>query len=146
MPCNEYKFKPLKQSKYVAHPLVRTLVTLMNEQGVTPTELCNECGVPKDTFYNWRKSGRGSRRVSPSVANLEACFNAIGYGLVPVSNGTSYIGPGRAKTYVCTSPNGAETPVLNLSDFAKLHGLDRIELYRCARTGRTHKGWSVRRD
>ncbi|APH71412.1 helix-turn-helix domain-containing protein [Aquibium oceanicum] len=58
-----------------AHPLVRRLFALMNDQRIALGTVAERSGVAADTIKDWRG------RTNPSVPNLEACFNALGYGL-----------------------------------------------------------------
>lgn len=59
-----------------AHPLVRKLSTLMNQQSVSRAELCETAGISTGTFTSWRTA------YSPSLPALEACFNVLGKRLI----------------------------------------------------------------
>lgn len=58
-----------------AHPLVRRLFALMNDQRIALGTVAERSGVAPGTIEDWRA------RTAPTVPNLEACFNALGYGL-----------------------------------------------------------------
>lgn len=64
------------------HPLVRQLVHEMRAKDMTLLDLSVTSGVGVNTIYKWY--GKGNQ---PSVANLEACLNAVGLRLTvePVS-------------------------------------------------------------
>ena len=143
---NPFKHRPLKQSKHVSHPLVRVLVDKMNEQGVNILELCADAGVPVGTFSGWRKPARGKpRRVSPSVANIEACFNALGYTLGPIPLGDAYKSTGHKRGYRVTSPDGEVMTVVGLAEFCRKYDLNNLELYRAATSGKPYNGWRIER-
>ena len=59
-----------------AHPLVRQMTEIQNAEQMGMLDLAERSGVNKNTLSEWRK------RVTPSVANLEACLNVLGYELV----------------------------------------------------------------
>lgn len=60
-----------------AHPLVVRLYAEAVRRGVTIERLAILSGVPSSTIEGWRY------RHNPSVQLLVACFNAIGFDLVP---------------------------------------------------------------
>lgn len=62
-----------------AHPLVRQLIELLNEEQTTLVEAATKAGVSPKTISDWRY------RSNPSLDNFQAALNAIGYDL--------YIGP-----------------------------------------------------
>jgi len=57
--------------------VIRLLVLEMNKQQVTYEEMSRRTGVSRQAIKSW------GRRVVPNFANLEACFNVLGYSLVP---------------------------------------------------------------
>lgn len=57
--------------------IIRQLILEMNKQQVTYTEMAKRTGVSPAAIKSW------GRRVIPNFANLEACFNVLGYSLVP---------------------------------------------------------------
>lgn len=59
-----------------ASPLIRQLFELLNRRKITIASVARKSGVQVSTICDWR-----SRR-SPTVANLQAVLNAIGYELV----------------------------------------------------------------
>jgi len=59
-----------------AHPLVRRLFDEMNAQQCGVLEMAERSGVNKNTFKDWRT------RTMPRVADLEACFNVLGFEIV----------------------------------------------------------------
>lgn len=61
-----------------ALPLVRTLVDLLNDLAIPNIELARRTGITPQSLGRWF-----NRRGNPKMADLEACFNAIGYNLVP---------------------------------------------------------------
>lgn len=62
-----------------AHPLVRDkLFPLMRKEQITVSDLAQRSGVKRVTIAAWK------RRNTPNVANLEACFNVLGYTLQPI--------------------------------------------------------------
>lgn len=58
------------------HPLVRRLFAEMKAQGVSVPDLAAKAGVTDQTIYYWRTA------KAPSVPNLVAAFNALGFDLV----------------------------------------------------------------
>ena len=58
-----------------AHPLVRQLFMLMNDQQMGQLDLAERTGINKNTLKDWRV------RTVPAVDNLEACLNVLGYQL-----------------------------------------------------------------
>ncbi len=61
-----------------AHPLVKRLITIANEQFTTMKEVAGRAGVSAGTISNWRY------RVNPRVDLLEAALNVFDYELVIV--------------------------------------------------------------
>lgn len=57
------------------HPLVRRFFDLVNELKVPLLAVSRGAGLARDTLYDWRL------RKSPSVPNLDAALNVIGYEL-----------------------------------------------------------------
>lgn len=57
------------------NPLVARLVELMNFAEIGCHELCRSAGVSASSIHAWRT------RSNPTVANLEAVLNALGYEL-----------------------------------------------------------------
>lgn len=66
-----------------AHPLVRQLIAIMNDQHVLRTEVAARAGLSICGMRDW------SMRKSPQVVTLEAAANVLGYrlALVPISRG-----------------------------------------------------------
>lgn len=60
-----------------AHPLVRGLVALANQQNTTMREIAERAGLRPETVCRWRY------RNSPRIADLEAAYNTLDYTLVP---------------------------------------------------------------
>lgn len=58
-----------------AHPLVKQLLSLMNEHQVTKRFVAQKAGVHVDSFHDWRYKCR------PRIENLEACLGVLGYRL-----------------------------------------------------------------
>lgn len=59
-----------------AHPLVRRLFEEMNRQQCGVLDMAERSGINKNTFRSWRT------RAMPRVADLEACFNVLGFDIV----------------------------------------------------------------
>lgn len=59
-----------------AHPLVRRLIEIANEQMTTLSEVGERAGQSPKTISNWRY------RSVPRLDNFEACLNAMGYELI----------------------------------------------------------------
>ena len=59
-----------------AHPLVRELFTLMNERGLLIKDITEATGIGRSTISEWRYSR------NPSLHDIIACFNSIGFKLV----------------------------------------------------------------
>lgn len=57
------------------HPLVRNLFEEMNRQRIGMLDMAERTGVGQSTMKHWRLM------CSPSLANLEACYNVLGYKL-----------------------------------------------------------------
>ena len=60
------------------HPLVRMLIAECNTQGTTISEIAERSGVSRGTITGWRYTS------TPSLENLIACFNVLGFDLVAV--------------------------------------------------------------
>jgi predicted transcriptional regulator len=60
-----------------AHPLVREFYRMCIDRDLVVKDVAKISGVPISTIENWRNV------TTPKVSDLEACFNAIGYRLVP---------------------------------------------------------------
>ena len=60
------------------HPLVRKLIAECNKQGAAISELAEISGVSRGTITGWRYTS------TPSLENLIACFNVLGFDLVAV--------------------------------------------------------------
>lgn len=58
-----------------AHPLVTDLFEIMNNQNMPPNDLATRAGICPQTIYGWRI------KTNPTVPNLEACLNVLGYRL-----------------------------------------------------------------
>jgi len=58
-----------------AHPLVRRLFEIMNQQMVCMTDVAPRAGFRRRTLAEW-----GARR-NPTITNFEAVLNALGYEL-----------------------------------------------------------------
>lgn len=58
------------------HRSVKTLLQLINSRGVDCQEVSRKAGFHSSAIYAWR------RRASPSVDNLEATLNVLGYGII----------------------------------------------------------------
>lgn len=78
-----FHFKWLKIPEQ-ANPLVRELFRLMQKHRVGVLEISHRSGINKNTLKDWRA------RTCPTVDNIEACFNSIGYTLavVPIDKST----------------------------------------------------------
>ena len=61
-----------------AHPLVRRLYEEMEFQQFGVTDTAERAGVARETVKGWRKNH------CPRIAEIEACFNVLGYTLQPV--------------------------------------------------------------
>ncbi len=59
-----------------AQPLVRQLFEEMNRQQCGVVEMSERSGVNKNTLKDWRT------RTVPRIADLEACFNVLGFDIV----------------------------------------------------------------
>mgnify|MGYP001080586753 CR=1 FL=1 len=60
------------------HPLVRELFEEMHAQRCGARDMADRSGVNVNTLKDWRT------RTQPRIADLEACFNVLGYTLRPV--------------------------------------------------------------
>ena len=58
-----------------AHPLVRRLFEILNDQHLVVSDIAERAGIKASTISDWRY------RRSPSVQNFEAAINALGYEL-----------------------------------------------------------------
>jgi len=58
-----------------AHPLVRRLIELANNEKASIQEIAERSGLQARTISNWRYC------CQPSLANYEAALNALGYEL-----------------------------------------------------------------
>lgn len=132
----DLRFRKVRQ-KRKAHPLVRKLIDKMNEQGIGVMELCKEVGMHKNGFANWKRS-------VPLIDNLEACFNVVGYTLVPVPL-TADKPLRNRKEYTLTDPNGNDVRVLGLSEFCKERGLHYVCMSQIIdKPTRSYRGWRIR--
>lgn len=69
------RFRTLKVPENV-HPLVRQLFRQMNRERIGIYDLCDRTGIGTSTMKHWAKN------CSPSLVNIEACFNALGMEIV----------------------------------------------------------------
>lgn len=131
-------FRRVRQ-KPKAHPLVKLLVDKMNEQGVGVTEMCKEAGISRNAFGKW------GRDQGPTLANIAACFNVLGYQITAQPRGDVYRREfSGAKEFVITSPHGAKYQVLNLKRFCDEWKLSYESMRDTARGHQSsHKGWKV---
>jgi transcriptional regulator with XRE-family HTH domain len=60
-------------------PAVRELFVAMNEEKMTIAALARRSGVCEAAISKWKRGQTGV-----NYANLEACFNVLGFSLVPV--------------------------------------------------------------
>lgn len=60
-----------------AHPLVKRLWQEMNDQRVSQEDVAERAGVSSSGMRKWRNGSR-----SPSLCDLEACFNVLGLDVV----------------------------------------------------------------
>jgi hypothetical protein len=58
-----------------AHPLVRELIKLANEEMTGLTEIANRAGLRPSTVFHWR------RKSTPNLANFVAALNTMDYDL-----------------------------------------------------------------
>jgi hypothetical protein len=68
------RFTRLKLPEHT-HWLVRRLFEEMNEQRICMMDVSERAGLNKNTMENWR------RRTSPTLLNIEAALNVLGYEL-----------------------------------------------------------------
>ena len=61
------------------HPVVATIFSEMNRQGVTYWQMSKKSGLNEGTIKAWRRGN------SPSLTNLEAACTALGLSLVAVA-------------------------------------------------------------
>ena len=59
-------------------PLVRDLFRLVKASELTQLEIEIKAGVGQGTISHWREEH------NPTINNLEACFNALGYHLIAI--------------------------------------------------------------
>jgi hypothetical protein len=59
-----------------AHPLVRKLWEVMNQEMLGPADVAERAGLCRDALIGWRT------RRTPRIHDLEACFNVLGKRLV----------------------------------------------------------------
>jgi len=59
-----------------AHPLVREMFELLNDQRMVISDIADKSGVRAGTISDWRY------RRSPTVVTFEAALNALGFELV----------------------------------------------------------------
>ena len=57
------------------HPLVKELFLEMRKQRLGVVDMADKTGINKNTLKDWRT------RTMPRIADLEACFNVLGYTL-----------------------------------------------------------------
>lgn len=60
-----------------AHPLVKQLITIMNERRISKKQMSLKAGVEYSSFASWQYRG-----FRPHLNNIEACLNVLGYELV----------------------------------------------------------------
>lgn len=58
-----------------AHPLVRRLFKILRKEELSVSWLAGEVGMSREAISYW------CLHSSPSLVNIEACFNAVGYRL-----------------------------------------------------------------
>ena len=61
------------------HPAVVFLDARINERRLSAQGICDQAGLGRGTISRWRTEGH-----SPSVGNLEAVLNVLGYRLAVV--------------------------------------------------------------
>lgn len=71
-------FLPKPKDLTKCHPLVKQLNTGMLAEQMTDKVMSKKAGVARQTLVNWRSVS------NPNIADLESCFNVIGYTLKPV--------------------------------------------------------------
>lgn len=59
-----------------AHPLIKRLFQEMAAQQAGVVEMAGKSGVNKNTLKDWRTRG------NPRLADLEACFNVLGFDII----------------------------------------------------------------
>ena len=66
-----------------AHPLIRQLADIISASPYSINAVARTAGVTSQTIHGW------FRRHNPSIDNLEAVFNALGYRLkvIAIENG-----------------------------------------------------------
>ena len=70
--------KPFDRSKdRYADPSVGFLMEQMEKRQLSVVRVTEKSGLSDNTFYNWRKG------MVPSICNIRAALNTIGYDLVP---------------------------------------------------------------
>jgi hypothetical protein len=75
---NSYRRKSKITTPEIAHPLAKSVFTLMREHGVTYDELEWKSGVLRSTFKAWRNANR------PGLDTIEAALGVFGYSVLPV--------------------------------------------------------------
>lgn len=68
------------------HPLVVKLFEEMNHQQIGMLDMSERTGIGQSTMKHWRTM------CSPSLANLEACYNVLGYELALKPNHKKFDG------------------------------------------------------
>lgn len=61
------------------HPLITQLFYEAQAQNLTLTAIARKAGVHYVTLHKWTGA-----HYNPSLVNIEACFNALGFRLTPV--------------------------------------------------------------
>lgn len=64
-----------------AHPLVKFLFDRVSEQSIDMLELSTKSGVSYATIRYWITASEHRKTSAPSIENLEACLNVVGYTL-----------------------------------------------------------------
>jgi transcriptional regulator with XRE-family HTH domain len=60
-----------------AHPLVKALFREMVKQRVTISDMADRSGIGRNAISKWRYCD------TPTIINIEACFNVLGFELKP---------------------------------------------------------------
>jgi hypothetical protein len=71
---HEWRGPKFKIPKHV-DPVLRFLFEEMHRQQCTDQDLSTRTGIHVRSFYHWRATSQ------PTVGNLQACLNALGYEL-----------------------------------------------------------------
>ena len=74
-------------------PLVRDLFRLVKASSLTQLEIETVAGVGPGTISHWRQEH------NPTLINIEACFNALGYELRAMPKGPTYIAGPLSRCY-----------------------------------------------